>query len=76
MKLKTIYQLNSIVNVKMETYVKPHTEIITLASKDSILQKASSIQNSEGDVQTPIGKNDDNVFEAGSKQFHNYGAWD
>ena len=59
----------------MERYVKPTSEIITLASEDSILQKASSIQNSEDDVQTPIEKNDDDDFVCGSKPFHNYGAW-
>lgn len=62
-------------NNKMETYIKPYTEIITLTSEDSMLTKASSIQNSEGDVQTPIEKNDEDDFECGSKPFHNYGAW-
>lgn len=59
----------------METYIKSYTEIITLTSEDSMLTKASSIQNSEGDVQTPIEKNDDDDFVCGSKPFHNYEAW-
>lgn len=60
----------------MNKYVKPISEIFTITSEDSILQKASTIQNIEGDVQKPIEKNDEDNFECGAKQFHNYVEWD
>ena len=37
------------------------------------LMQADSMQNTQGEVQTPIKKNDDEDFEAGAK--HNFNAW-
>jgi hypothetical protein len=52
-------------------YVKP--SIVVYDVKMESLLTAISIQNIQGDVQTPVKKNEDEDFEAGAK--HNFNAW-
>lgn len=54
-----------------KVYVKPSMEN-TLLSVDNLMI-ATSIQNEEGDWQTPIDMNDSDGFEAGAKE--NNSAW-
>ena len=55
-------------------YMQP-TAAIVAVNMGALLQPASSIQNTNGDVQTPIKPNDDSNFEAGSKD-HQTNLWD
>lgn len=59
----------------MEKYVKPTSQIITLASKDSIL-RASAVKNTESETQTPIKTDSIGGNEIDAKYFHNYVEWD
>ena len=55
-------------------YMQP-TAAIVAVNMGALLQPASSIQNTNGDVQNPINPNDDANFEAGSKD-HQTDLWD
>lgn len=55
-------------------YMQP-TAVIVAVNMGALLQPASSIQNTTGDVQKPIDTNDDSKFEAGSKD-HQTNLWD
>lgn len=59
--------------MKKNVYVKPSIEEMKPAI---VLMKASSIENSEGDVQKPIDDNDDDDFDAGSKGSGFDDLWD
>lgn len=58
-------------------YMQP-TAAIVAVNMGALLQPASSIQNTTGDVQKPIDTNDKDEFEAGSKdhQTNLWGKWD
>ena len=57
------------------TYVKP--SVVTYGVDVETLLVAASIQNIEGETQTPIEKNDKDDFEAGAKPHYNpWTAWD
>lgn len=57
------------------TYVKP--SVVTYGVDVETLLVAASIQNIEGETQTPIDKNDQDGFEAGAKPHYNpWTAWD
>lgn len=55
----------------MKKYVKPNSEIFTLASEDSILC-ASAVKNTESETQTPIVTDSIGGNDIDAKQFHNY----
>lgn len=58
-------------------YMQP-TAAIVAVNMGALLQPASSIQNTNGEVQKPIDTNDKDEFEAGSKdhQTNLWGKWD
>ena len=57
-------------------YMQP-TAAIVAVNMGALLQPASSIQNTNGDVQNPINPNDDANFEAGAKKHDNlWDKWD
>lgn len=55
-------------------YMQP-TAAIVAVNMGALLQPASSIQNTNGEVQKPIDTNDKDEFEAGSKD-HQTNLWD
>ncbi len=55
-------------------YMQP-TAAIVAVNMGALLQPASSIQNTNGDVQTGVETNDKDDFEAGSKDNHT-NLWD
>lgn len=56
-------------------YVKPSIESYDVNVESLMI--AASIQNIEGDTQTPIEKNDKDDFEAGAKPHYNpWTTWD
>lgn len=58
-------------------YMQP-TAAIVAVNMGALLQPASSIQDTKGEVQKPIDTNNDPNFEAGSKdhQTNLWGKWD
>ena len=55
-------------------YMQP-TAAIVAVNMGALLQPASSIQNTTGDVQTGVPENKEDNFEAGSKD-HQTNLWD
>lgn len=55
-------------------YMQP-TAAIVAVNMGALLQPASSIQNTTGDVQTGVQENNKDDFEAGSKD-HQTNLWD
>lgn len=54
-------------------YMQP-TAVIVAVNMGALLQPASSIQNTKGDVQTGVQENNKDGFEAGSKD-HSTNLW-
>lgn len=59
-----------------KTYIKPSV-VVYGVNVEGVMNQACSIQNIEGDTQTPIEKNDKDGFEAGAKPHYNpWTTWD
>lgn len=64
--------------MKKKSYIKPTADILFLGSGD-LLDNAggtTSIQNSESDVQSPVGQYDDDDMDIGAKDNKNQSVWD